>query len=111
MTDLRLAFGCVKALPEGTTTAWGARLIYPDDLVWDRQDMVGPERETLARWLNSGALREALAAARTHRELDPAKDVTVTLHEDRTGIVVGNPQRSHGYLYVAAWLKGDNDVR
>jgi hypothetical protein len=40
MNDLRLAFGCVKALPEGTTTAWGARLIYPNDLVHDRQDLV-----------------------------------------------------------------------
>jgi hypothetical protein len=32
--------------------------------------------------------------------------VTVTLFEDEDGIIVGNPQGSYGYLYVAAWLKG-----
>jgi hypothetical protein len=93
MNDLRLAFGCVKALPEGTTTAWGARLIYPNDLVHDRQDLVGPDADDLKAWLNGGPL-------------DPTKDVTVTLFEDEDGIIVGNPQGSYGYLYVAAWLKG-----
>lgn len=112
MSDLRLAFGCVKALPGGTTTAWGARLIYPNDLVYDRQDLKGPDAEILKAWLNGvpsgqGALRQALDAARSHRELDPTKDVTVTLYEDEDGIVVGNPQASYGYLYVAAWLKGE----
>jgi hypothetical protein len=29
----------------------------------------------------------------------------VTLYEDERGIVRANPQGSHGYLYVAAWLK------
>jgi hypothetical protein len=31
----------------------------------------------------------------------------VTLYEDVNGIVVGNPRRSFGYLYVAAWLKDE----
>jgi hypothetical protein len=111
MSDLRLAFGCTKALPDGTTTAWGARLIYPNDLVHDRQDLKGPDADDLKAWLNGGPLRSALDAARSHRDLDPTKDVTVTLFEDEDGIIVGNPQASHGYLYVAAWLKGGDDAR
>jgi hypothetical protein len=107
-TDLKLAFGCVKALPEGTTTAWGARLIWPNDLVWDRQDMVGPEREELARWLNDGVLRSVLRMLGEGRfDLRRDEDRTLTLYEDETGRVVGNPQGSHGYLYAAAWLKGE----
>lgn len=114
MSDVKLAFGCVKALPEGTTTAWGARLIWPNDLVHDRQDLQGPEADKLKGWLNGGALREALEAAASGARrgwVKPSEDHTVTLHEDEDGIVVGNPQASHGYLYVAAWLKGDDDVR
>lgn len=32
---------------------------------------------------------------------------TVTLFEDNIGRIVGNPQRSYGYLYVAAWLHSE----
>jgi hypothetical protein len=30
---------------------------------------------------------------------------TVTLYEDETGVIKGDPRGSHGYLYVCAYLK------
>ena len=103
-----LNFG-LREMPD-VTCAWGARLIWPNDLVHDRQDLVGsdPTRSDLIAWLNDGPLRSALdEAAKLAREyvLSPGDDNTVTLYEDERGLVRANPQGSHGYLYVAAWLK------
>jgi hypothetical protein len=36
-----LRFGLREAVPPDAPAAWGARLIYPDDVVWDRTDAVG----------------------------------------------------------------------
>ena len=110
MSDLKLAWGANVTLPEGVAAAWGARLIWPDDLVWDRQSSAGSDegKAALETWLNSGRLKEALAVARQKArdyELRPDESRLVTLWETDRGIVVANPQSSHGYLYVAAWLK------
>jgi hypothetical protein len=109
MSDLRLPWGASRSVPEGVTTAWGARFIFPDDLLFDRQGFAGPDTEPLMQWLNGGALQDARNMARELARgvgtLRPDEDRTVTLHEDERGIIVGNPQASHGYLYVAAWLK------
>lgn len=111
MTDLKLAFGAVGSLPKGVTTAWGARLIWPNDLVYDRQDLQGPSpnAEALAAWLHEGPLRSVLDDLKhpALNGLSPDDDRTVVLYTDGTGCIVGNPQRSHGYLYVAAWLYKD----
>jgi hypothetical protein len=107
---VRLSFGRNAGLPESVEAAWGARMIWPDDLVWDRQDMFGSaeQRKTLAEWLNGGALK---AAREKLRELalefgdwQPGASVEETLYEDQRGRVIGSPQGSHGYVYVAAWL-------
>lgn len=105
---LKLAYGCTKALPDGVTAAWGARWIWPADMVWDRQDVAGAEaaRSDLTTWLNDGPLIEAMTKARRLAqtyELSPTSDEIVTLYEDDRGIVKASPQSSHGYLYVAAW--------
>lgn len=107
MSDLKLAFG-MNNIPADVTTAWGARLIWPNDLVHDRQDLSGPTKGLLAQWLNGGALRVALdnAASLAGRyELKQSENREVTLYEDEAGVIKANPQASHGYLYVAAWLK------
>lgn len=110
--SVRLQFGLNHALPEGLTTAWGARLIFPADLLWDRQSFPGVETtkgQKLKHWLNTcGALKKALAEARRaakNYRLTPEQNKAVTLYEDETGIILGDPQASYGYLYVAAWLK------
>lgn len=113
MTEKKtLGFG-LRDLPDDLTCAWGARWIWPDDVVWDRQDVFGSvsDRNDLVMWLNGGALAGAREQARSLASghvLSPRDDNTVTLFEDERGIVRGNPQGSHGYLYVAAWLKPSN---
>ena len=116
---LQLGWGASAYVPEGAPAAWGARLIYPNDLVWDRQDMQGEpsHRAALSAWLNGtdthaeiGALRLALDKA---TELDllggirGSMNTMVVLHDDTAGRIVGNPNASYGYLYVAGWLRGD----
>jgi hypothetical protein len=107
-----------KTLGYGLRTApvdrpvWGARLIWPGDLVHDRTSTTGEDAglDALIAWLNAGPLHEALRCARLKQDaegnyLRPDESREVTLYEDERGIVRANPQGSHGYLYVAAWLK------
>lgn len=109
---MSLAYGLNTETRPSEAVAWGARLIWPNDLVHDRQSWDGgadgdADREALMTWLNSGVLRLALdrlaSMAREH-ELRPDENREVPLIEDLTGVVVANPNRSHGYVYVAAWL-------
>lgn len=116
-TKIRLPFGCTKGLPDDVTVAWGARLIAPADLLWDRQGCAGgeeggPERAKLLDWLGAGAGDKARDFCRTNSigtayspVADSRSDAVVTLYEDDQGKVVGSPQSSHGYVYLAAWLK------
>ena len=61
-----LGYGAARHVPDNVTAAWGARLIWPADLVWDRQGGFGSEAERVAlgRWLNGGPLNDALDEAR-----------------------------------------------
>lgn len=100
--------------PEDGRALWGARWIWPDDQLYDRQDCVGPDegRARLLEWLNDGAGQAARAGARRictrngyAGELLNSENRQVVLYEDERGVVIGNPQGSYGYLYVAAWLR------
>jgi hypothetical protein len=77
----------------------------------DRQDFPGMDTHKgvlLKRWLDGGAIRKAKAEAERRAKsyaLMPHDRETVTLYEDTVGIIKANPQGSHGYLYVVAWLK------
>lgn len=103
---MNLQFGYNQAIPDTVTTAWGARWIYPDDIVWDRQDLQGPEKEKLKAWLNGGAIAKAREVARTERYFMASSSMgRIILYQDKIGIIVASPQASYGYLYVAAWLK------
>jgi hypothetical protein len=107
-------------IPEGAHAVWGARLIAPNDLVWDRQDLQADDddaKHDLIAWLNgepegSGAIakmRDYLAANYSkygsQDTLSPFNDILHVLYEDETGIIVGSPQASCGYVYVSGWLK------
>lgn len=111
MKDSIFSFGLSRAVPESASAAWGARWIFPDDVVWDRTSWHNFESDSgqkLMKWLDSGALMRAREGARrlsSSGKLSQVSQETVTLHEDDLGKIVGNPQRSHGYLYVSAWLK------
>lgn len=109
-----LAFGYNAGVPERHVGAvWGARLIFPDDLVYNRQDTAywggdkdahAAEIKQLHEWLNGGVLAQALDAARTCG-LRGNETREATLYEDERGVVLANPQSSYGYLYVVAWFK------
>jgi hypothetical protein len=105
-----LRFG-YRRHPEDLRAVWGARLIAPNDLLWDRQGLIADDDEAkaeLVAWLNGevrgqGALNEALR--RLARIPLANVDEEVVIYEDATGKIVGNTQASHGYVYVAGWLK------
>lgn len=109
--SLSLPYGATSSLPDTVRVAWGARFIWPDDLVWNRQGCAGgtdgcAERAEILAWLSAGAGEAARAAARqlARDGWDSRSDDTRTLYDDGIGRIVGNPQGSCGYLYVAAWL-------
>lgn len=111
---LRLEFGLNAELPDSVTAAWGARWIFPNDMLGDRQSFPGMETgagQILQQWLNDGkALAKASKAAlqlSNRYELLPRDSETVTLYEDEVGIIKGNPLASFGYLYVVAYLKAE----
>jgi hypothetical protein len=110
---MNLSFGLGHAVPEAVKSAWGARLIFPDDLLPDRQDLVvadDAEKAALLGWLNPGPvagiakMKEAARKAKNEWKLQSSDRKDVILFKDDVGVIVGNPNASHGYLYVAAWL-------
>jgi hypothetical protein len=113
-TEMRLMFGR-QTFPQEVKAVWGARLIWPNDLVWNRQDLQARTDEAKAElmaWLNGpnsgdGALSKALLALRTPYELNlnSYSNEEVVIYEDEKGKIIGSAQSSHGYLYVCGWLK------
>lgn len=106
-----LAWGLDNEVPADVTACWGARWIFPNDMLSDRQDFVGidtPDGQKLKAWLNgkkgNGALAKSKAAV-VKIGLYRDESRVVVLYEDETGIIKGNPRSSHGYLYVCAYLK------
>lgn len=111
---MKLAWGC-KRYPAGVRAVWGARLVWPDQLVHDRQDLASSDDTTksdLIAWLNGpgggdGAIRKMQEALKTPYTLGlhPNGDEEVVIYEDEEGKIIGSAQSSHGYVYVAGWLK------
>lgn len=107
---LNLSFG-LREYPDNLNSVWGARWIYPDDQVWDRQDFAGIETEDgkkLKEWLDTIGIRKAMEKAR-RRLVSSNEDKTIVLYEDEVGIIKGNPQGSHGYMYVCGYLRTEKD--
>lgn len=112
-TKLTLSYGR-RHYPDDVQAVWGARLIWPNDLVPDRQDIAAHNAEAkaeLVAWLNGpnrgdGAISKMRDKLMVPSELGWTQSSTdeVTLYEDGTGKIVGSPQGSFGYVYVAAWL-------
>ena len=114
-TKLKLAFGYSAGIPDDVTTAWGARLIAPNDLLYDRQDLVAENataKADLIAWLNgspsgTGALAKMREWLKENYWQFGQDDVEHVIYEDDEGIIVGSTQASYGYIYVAGWLKPD----
>jgi cytoskeleton bundling-enhancing protein CbeA and related proteins len=101
---------------------WGARAIYKRntnertsrkephtiELLWDRQQMEGgtdEERKKFSEWVNKKglpALRKKLAEA----YLTPSDDKEIKI-ELGGYVIVANPRRSFGYLYIGIYPSKD----
>lgn len=109
--------GVAKAsVPEGAPAAWGARAIWDRHdgragtlgFLGDRQGAKGdPEaRGRLQAFLDTAmaGIQEGFARAQREGWRQSSADVRVLFDNDQ-GTVVGTPNGSHGYVYLAAWLK------
>lgn len=109
-TILRPSFGTYHATDDdlrGKRAVWGARLIAPNDLVWDRQDLVSDDdeaKEALVHWLNNGAIRD-MRRILDQLYLGGNDNTRHVIIDDERGVIVGSPQGSYGYIYVTGWLK------
>lgn len=106
-----LRFGHNAGLPTSVHTAWGARLIYPDDVVWDRVDAFGPRKAELLTHLNEHVKDAPWTKAwnlNNSGAMGPESDMDFVLYEDSKVRVIGNPRNSHGYLYVCAYLRDES---
>jgi hypothetical protein len=110
----RLSFGLWYEVPNEVTAAWGARWIFPNEQLYDRQDIFGHDTEMgkkLIAWLNANGAEHLCSARNTAKKMAQNRDLlqsgnqTIVLYEDETGIIKGNPNASYGYLYVCAYLK------
>lgn len=121
---VQLGWGCNRGLPEGgVAAAYGERKIAPFDR--GRADWQGeaPQLVALEEWLNGsagvGERRDGSAPIDQARETalrlgfgrgadtmyGAGSEHVTSLYEDDRGKIVGSPQGSHGYVYIAAWLK------
>ena len=91
-----LAFGYKRNIPEGVKALWGARAIYPNDVVWDRTDTVGEQadKEDLLAWLNGEVKTEpwdtAMQMAASGWMTQDSEDEFV-LYQDALGAREGQP--------------------
>lgn len=111
-TKLTLAFGR-RTYPDDVQAVWGARLIWPNDFLNDRQDLAAHTEEAkneLIDWLNNCAIGMMREHLRVPSSVGMTQYMTheqeVVIYEDGTGKIVGSPQKSGGYIYVCGWLHG-----
>jgi hypothetical protein len=99
-------------IPESVTTYWSARGIYTwrdgevnTDILPDRQTMNGAEDKAaakdLADWLNKDGLPGLQAVCQ--RESIQPDETRIAEYRAQGYFVAGNPNGSHGYLYVIAY--------
>ena len=114
MSERKLEFGYNQGLPRDVEAAWGARAIWRDGqvgLLADRISTFGPPDQVLriVAQLDQGLFTAARDAALRLFEtgtLSPRDDREVSLYDGPELVIKGNPQRSYGYLYLVAYMKG-----
>jgi hypothetical protein len=115
-TNPQLAYGLRRAIPEGVEAVWGARFIAPNDLPYNRQDLVATSDEAKQRliaWLNGpgagdGAIQGAIDTLRsTYQQLIEIRDGYRAIYEDDEGVIYGSTNNWSGYVYAVGYLKAD----
>jgi hypothetical protein len=112
---IALEYGYTKGVPEGVTTAWGARAIvnrdWTVDLVPDRQASTGPRAAELVDHLQRVGSRDwfAHASEALHPgELHNRERCEATIYEDGVIVMKANTNASGGYLYVCAYFRDED---
>lgn len=92
---------------------WGARAIFDNrskdiDLLWDRQSWYGlplgqKAPDDFVEWLNEVGLPGLKRLVRAQR-LEQDEDLDIEFSKGDF-VVVCNPKKSFGYLYLGAWRK------
>jgi hypothetical protein len=107
-----LTFGYTRGVPPSVDTAWGCRALVEQngmvDALWDRVDLVGPDQTQLTEHLDhhvGTAWHERASELLRNGVMRTDRDEEFVLYEDSTVVIKGNTQRSHGYLYVCAYLR------
>ena len=115
-----LAWGLTNEIPDDAPAGYGARCIQEKDMldfVWDRQDIFAID-EAHQRALSAVFDRDGFVqhVQTKYSELFNAgklqhnRSGTEFLFEDQAIKVVANTNSSHGYVYLAAYLKPSDDV-
>jgi hypothetical protein len=110
-TQEKLGWGAAHLVPENVPAAWGARLIVTQtgdvDIVHDRQHAIGDSKsiQVLLSRLDEWTWRDNLRDMLKSFEVSTRSAAEVTVYDDDMITVRGNSNGSHGYFYIAAWLK------
>lgn len=112
-----LSFSYPRGVPPHVCTAWGCRALVEQsgmvDVLWDRVDLAGPDQVQLAEHLNhhvGAAWCERASELLRTKVMRTDRDQEFVLYEDPVVVIKGNTQRSHGYLYVCAYLHSRCDA-
>lgn len=110
-----LEWGLKAEIPEDAQAAWGARAIQQYDkldLLPDRQDSFAVNESMKAgfwaAWGRAGMLgviRDAYSKLWQAGKFRHDQAETVRIYEDNALVTVGNTNGSHGYVYLAVYLK------
>lgn len=112
MTDMTLAFCNRGAVPKVPVEAiWGARLIAPSDLVYDRQDLkaaTDDAKSELMDWLNpegGKAIGRMLDWLRENYWKIRGQSGFMAAVEDDDGVIFVGTNGPSGYVYATGYLK------
>lgn len=108
-----MTFGYPRGIPDGVTAAIGLRAILDGrtgslDILWDRISRVGPEKEvdriTKAFDKALPLIRKRVAAGAKNWTILGSQDEEHLLVDTKALVVIANTCKSHGYLYIAAYV-------
>lgn len=119
---MRLQYGCANADPKRPIlAAWGARLLWDEvvsgqlGIVGDRVDSHGPAAhrtdliDVMNQWAGDKMKERISELVDTGEWTASSRQQEKLVDQDRV-VIFGDPQGSWGYLYVTAFLVGEESI-